>query len=131
MAARGMMFYDGKFRTPQDVAIRERDKQAGTVEVDWFGKIRLWRGWLDKRARPAGGRRRHDRGDQRPRGGARAGETARRRGDECVFELLLAVLGRLDHPAAMQTLVAYSLDDDEPEIRQQVPRLPDQRARGR
>ena len=27
MAERGMVFYEGKFRTPQDIAIRERNKQ--------------------------------------------------------------------------------------------------------
>jgi hypothetical protein len=36
MVDRGMKFYDGKYRTPQDIAIRERNKQQESVSVDWF-----------------------------------------------------------------------------------------------
>jgi hypothetical protein len=37
--------------------------------------------------------------------------------DDWTFEFLLGVLGQLDDPRAVQTLVKYSLQDDDPEIR--------------
>jgi hypothetical protein len=118
MAERGMVFYEGKYRTRQDIAIRERAKQADNVEVDWFGKIRLWRGWLDKR-RPGQAEEAQAliAAINDPNAAPALVRILSDEDDEYVFELLLAVLGRLDHPAAITTLVAYSLDHDDDEIR--------------
>jgi hypothetical protein len=120
MAARGLHFYDGKFRTPQDIAIRQRDKQSGDAELDWFTKLRKWRGWLDKR-RPGQVEEAQAQiaAFADPQAAPAIARMLDEEEDEYVFELLLSVLGRLDHPAAVQTLVAYSLDYDDAEIRLQ------------
>jgi HEAT repeat protein len=111
MAHRGMQFYDGKYRTRQDIAIRERNKERDAANVDWYANLRLWRGWLDNR--------RPDKVAE-----AQALITAindsqaapalvrilENEEDDGVFEMLLRTLGQLDHPAAVQSLVAYSLD---------------------
>lgn len=115
MAERGMKFYDGKFRTPQDVAIRERSKQNEETNVDWFTRLRLWRGWLDNR--------RPERVAEAqaliaaiadPSAAPALVKLLDAEGDRDVFDLLLHTLGPLDHNAAIQTLVAYTLD---PEIK--------------
>jgi hypothetical protein len=113
MIDRGMKFYDGKYRTPQDIAIRERDKREESVSIDWFSKIRMWRGWLDNRRAE-----RIDEGAANiaaindPQAAPALIRVMANERDQEVFEQLLAVLGRLDHPAAVQTLVAYTLDPE-------------------
>lgn len=120
MAARGLKFYEGKFRTPQDVAIRQRDKQADDANVDWFTKIRRWRGWLAK-GRPG----QFEEAQAQiaaivdPQAAPALARLLDGEQDEQIFDLLLATLGRLDHPAAMQTLVAYSLESSDSEVRLQ------------
>jgi hypothetical protein len=111
MAERGMVFYEGKWRTKQDVAIRERDKQATNVNVDWFQNIRLWRGWLDNR-RPERVAEAEAllRAINDPEAAPALAKILDGENDRDVFDLLLDVLGPLDHPVAVQTLVAYTLD---------------------
>jgi hypothetical protein len=120
MAARGLKFYEGKFRTPQDIAIRQRDQQADDADVDWFTNIRQWRGWLAK-ARP--GQFEEAQAQIAAIADPQAAPALARilddEEDEQIFDLLLAALGRLDHPAAVQTLVAYSLESGESEVRLQ------------
>ncbi|MBA3484417.1 MAG: hypothetical protein H0T51_21660 [Pirellulales bacterium] len=118
MADRGMKFYDGNFRTPQDIAIRERNKQNEDTNVDWFRDLQLWRGWLDNR-RPERVADAEARIAAINDPGA-APALARLLDDEedrDVFDLLLRTLGPLDHSAAIQTLVEYTLD---PEIKGDV-----------
>lgn len=120
MAARGLKFYEGKFRTPQDIAIRQRDAQAEDADVDWFTNIRQWRGWLAK-ARPG----QFEEAQAQiaaiadPQAAPALARILNEEEDEQIFDLLLATLGRLDHPAAVQTLVAYSLESGESEVRLQ------------
>lgn len=118
MATRGMQLWEGKYRNRQDIAIRQRDNEGAAVSVDWFSKIRLWRGWLDSR--------RPDRVAEAQREIAAINDPeavpalVRLLNDESedwAFEMFLDALGRLDHPVAVQTLVAYSLDDDDMEVR--------------
>jgi hypothetical protein len=111
MAKRGMQFFEGKYRTAQDIAIRQRNKQEGDVSVKWFHDIRLWRDWLDK-GRPERVAEAHAQITAINDPGA-APALARLIDEEknhAIFELLLATLAQLDHPIAVQTLVSYSLD---------------------
>jgi hypothetical protein len=111
MVERGMVFYEGKWRTKQDVAIRERDKQAENTNVDWLKNIRLWRGWLDNR-RPERVAEAEAliRAINDPEAAPALARVLNGENDRDVFELLLDVLGPLDHSIAVQTLVAYTLD---------------------
>jgi hypothetical protein len=111
MAQRGLQFFDGKYRTPQDIAIRERDKREGDVSVDWFKKLKIWRGWLDK-GRPERAAEAHAQitaindSDAAPALVRMLNEEE----NHDIFSLMLATLGQLDSPIATQTIVAYSLD---------------------
>lgn len=120
MAARGLKFFDGKFRTVQDIAIRQRDVQADDADVDWFTKIRRWRDWLEK-ARP--GQLEEAQAQIEaivdPQAAPALARILDDEENEQIFDLLLATLGRLDHPAAARTLVAYSLESDDAEVRLQ------------
>jgi hypothetical protein len=121
MKRHGLKFYDGKWRTPQDIAIRERDNQAGEGAADWLGELRKWRNWLDNR--------RDDRVQEAlaqiaalndPQATPALVKLLDSEDDEAAFDLLLAALGRLDHPLAVQTLVDYSLNYDDGDRRHAV-----------
>ena len=111
MSMRGLKFFDGAYRTAQDIAMRQRDDLQGEGEANWFAKLRLWRGWLES-----------SRDDRVAEAQAQIAAVADPEAapaivkllddeqDEFAFDLLLAALGRLDHPQAVQTLVDYSLN---------------------
>jgi hypothetical protein len=121
MKLHGLTFYDGKWRTPQDIAIRERDNQAGDGAADWFGKLRLWRSWLDNR--------RDDRVQEAfaqiaalndPQATPALVKLLDREEDDAAFDVLLAALGRMDHPLAVRTLVDFSLNYDDGDRRHSI-----------
>ena len=122
MAARGMIFFDGKFRTKQDAALRDRDEKQSTVNVDWFQQLRTWRGFLDNRRpeRVQEGQA-HILAINDPQAAPALIRVMESEEDDSVFELFLRVLAQLDHPAALQQLVAYALDPEmDPEFRAQA-----------
>ncbi|HYO25183.1 MAG TPA: hypothetical protein VEQ85_09545 [Lacipirellulaceae bacterium] len=113
MTLRGLVYFDGKWRTPQDIAIRQRDGAVGEGEANWFAKVRLWRGWLDNR-RDA---RVHEAqaafaSIADPQAAPALVKLLDGEEDEWAFDILLAAIGRLDDPLAVQTLVEYSLEYD-------------------
>jgi hypothetical protein len=118
MTARGLVFHEGRWRTPQDVAVRQRDSAEGNVEAEWHSKLRLWRGWLDgNRAERVEEARQLISAIDDPRAAPALVKLLDDEDDEWKFDLVLATLGRLNDPLVAQTLVAYSLEDDDPEIR--------------
>lgn len=121
MTERGMVFFDGKFRTPQDVALRQRDKEQDSVNVDWFKQIRIWRELLENRRveRVAEGNA-HLLAINDPQAALALIRIMKNEENPDVFQLFLRVLAQLDHPAAMQQLVAYTLDPEtDAEVRAQ------------
>ena len=118
MAERGMIFYDGKFRTRQDAALREREKKQSTVDVDWFQQIRQWRGQLDnRRAERVAEAQAHLLAISDPQAAPALIRVMEDEEEEAIFDLFLRVLSQLDHPASLQHLVGYALD---PGIRAEV-----------
>lgn len=122
MTERGMIFFDGKYRTKQDAALRDRDKKQSSVNVDWFQQLRLWRGLLDNRRpeRVQEGQA-HILAINDPQAAPALIRIMENEEDDAVFEFLLRVLAQLDHPAALQQLVRYTLDPEmSPEFRAQA-----------
>ena len=122
MTERGMIFYDGKYRTKQDAALREREKKQSTVNVDWFQQLKRGRGFLDHRRpeRVAEGQA-HILAINDPQAAPSLIRVMEAEEDDDVFEFFLRVLAQLDHPAALQQRFAYTLDPDmNPEFRAQA-----------
>jgi len=119
MIERGMRFYDGKYRTAQDIAIRERNKEEQSANVDWFKQLRMWRGWLDNsRAARADEAHAQISAISDPQAAPAIVRLLEDEEDPEVFEQLLRALGGLmDHPIAVRTMVDYTLD---PEIRGEI-----------
>jgi len=117
MAARGMRKYNGDFRTPQDIALRERTKKREQAESDWFRKIRRWVSWLDdRRAEEAAERIAHVKD---PYAVEAIIKILNREKNQRVRDLLTRTLAELKHPKTVTTLVNFSLLEPDQEVRLQ------------
>ncbi len=117
MAAHGLRKYDGDFRTPQDIALRERTKNREQAQADWFRKIQLWIGWLDDR-----------RADEAleliakvkdPHAAHAIVKLLDNEENQRVRDLLTATLAELKHPLAVTTLVDFTILEPDREVRMQ------------
>ncbi|MGI9430488.1 MAG: HEAT repeat domain-containing protein [Bythopirellula sp.] len=118
MAARGLQKYkDGKYRTPQDIALREHTKQRESLEVQWFRDMRTWVAWLDGRKAAEGAALIREIND--PLAAFGLVKLLKGESNQRVRDLLTATLAPLNHPLAVTTLVDLSLDEPDPEVRLQ------------
>lgn len=117
MAARGMRKYDGDYRTAQDIALREYAKERERIENDWFQKIRTWVGWLDKRRSAEAVKSLSDVDD--PAAALAIVKVLKREKNQRVRDLLISTLAELKTPLTVTTLVDFSLNDPDPEVRLQ------------
>ena len=117
MAARGLRKYDGDFRTPQDIALRERTKRREQAESDWFRQIRTWVSWLDDRRAAEAAEMIANVDD--PLAADAIVRLLEKENDQRIRDLLTATLAALNHPLAVTTLVDLSLDEPDREVRLQ------------
>ncbi len=117
MAARGLRPYRGDYRTPQDIALREREKKQETAEAKWIVKLRTWRGWLDGRRSAEAAQAISEIRD--PDATVAIVKRLDREENQRVRDLLVRTLAQLNHPLAVQTLVQLSLGDPIREVRLQ------------
>ena len=117
MAARGMRKYDGKFRTPQDIALRERTKKREQAETDWFRSIRRWVSWLDDRRADEAAEMIADVKD--PYAAKAIVKLLNSEDNQRVRDLLTATLAELKHPVVVTTLVNFSILEPDREVRMQ------------
>ncbi len=120
MAERGMQYYDGSYRTVQDIALRESAKSRQNSSAEWFQQLRLWRGWLDSR--------RTERVDEAlqniravtdPSAATSLVKILNSERDLEIRDLWMEVLAQVDHPAAVGKLIDLSLDEPDRETRLQ------------
>ncbi|MCA9231160.1 MAG: HEAT repeat domain-containing protein [Planctomycetales bacterium] len=117
MTQRGLVFHEGDYRTPQDIALREREKQREEAEAEWLRTLRRWRDWLD-------GRRSTEAAQQiaaidDPYAADAIVKLLEQEKDLRVRDLLTKTLAGLQHPLAVTTLVDLSLEDPDREVRLQ------------
>lgn len=117
MAARGMRKYDGDYRTAQDIALRERTKRRERIETDWLLKLRTWVGWLDKRRSDEAVTLISEIED--PHAAVAIVKLLEREKNQRIRDLLTETLANLKTPLTVQTLVNFSLNDPDPEVRLQ------------
>jgi hypothetical protein len=120
MAERGLAFYDGSYRTAQDIALRERAKVDENVENDWYRQLKLWRDWLESR-RGDRAAEAHDKilAIADPEAATSVVRMLDGEQDEEVRAMWIQVLAGLNHPAAVVALVNLSLDEPDRETRLQ------------
>lgn len=118
MAARGLVEYDGKYRTRQHIELLEREKQFRKASSDWSNRLGRLRRWLTGR--------RQDRAEQaqdeilaiRDPLAAEAVVAMLRREDVYqIKQLWIDVAAQLEHPLAVDALVDLSLYDPDEHVR--------------
>jgi tetratricopeptide (TPR) repeat protein len=120
MAERGMYYYDGAYRTAQDIALRKRDQAGLDAEVEWFRNLKLWRGWLDSR-RPGRAEEAQVQIDRitEPEAATSLVKIANQERDEHLRLMWMRVLSQVRHPATMRKLIQFSLSEPDRETRLQ------------
>jgi len=118
MAERGLTFYDGSYRTAQDIALREREKQQTAAKSEWYRQIRLWRGWLvGSRTDRASEAADKIRAIADPAAAEGLIKVLERESNERIRDLLIATLAQINHPDAINKLVELSLYDPDRHVR--------------
>ncbi|MAT73041.1 MAG: hypothetical protein CMJ58_26455 [Planctomycetaceae bacterium] len=118
MARRGMILYEGKYRTAQHIALRQRDDAQGDLQADWYAKIRRWRGWLDsRREEHVTAARANLDGLSDPAAAPAIVRQLSNEREAWAYGELLKVLARLDHPETVRKLVDVSLHDPNADLR--------------
>ena len=121
MAARGMVWYDGKYYTRHHVAMLEQAKQAKLTDADWNNRLDRWRRWLTgRRPERAAEALREFRAIRDPEAAPALVEMLARERDPAVKQLLLEVAAPIDHPVVLDALVQLSLTDPSDELRYQA-----------
>jgi hypothetical protein len=120
MAARGMVWYDGKYRTPQHVELLEQAKQIRTTEADWNNRLKRWRRWLTGRRQDRAAEAQEEiRSIRDPQAAPAIVELLRDEQDPAVKRLLIDVAAQIDDQQTIDALVALSLFDSNDELRYQ------------
>jgi hypothetical protein len=120
MAERGMRFYDGQYRTAQEIALLEREKVHKSSEIEWLRQLKLWRGWLESR-RP--GRAEEAQAEisaiTDPQAATSLVRMLDAERDEDLRFMWMEILSQVHHPASMRKLIDLSIDEPDRETRLQ------------
>jgi hypothetical protein len=120
MAARGMRFYDGSYRTAQDIALRERASQQDARMLEWQKNIKRWLGWLSHRRGSRATEAKEQLSQIRdPLATPIIIKFLTHQDDPQIRNLLITILAQIDAPLAIGKLVRLSLVDSDPEVRLQ------------
>src|SRR5947207_8738791 len=120
MASRGLVLFEGKYVTPQQVELLKQQKESKVTQADWTKRIEQLRRWLTSQ--------RQDRANQAhteiqsisdPQAAEAIVATLRRENDPQLKRLWIETAARLNSHAATDALVNLSLTDPDDEIRHQ------------
>jgi len=117
MTRRGLVFFKGTYRTPQDIALRQGTDNQKSLEAEWTQRLRLWRGWLKGRRSDEAAQAIAEIRD--PNATRAVVDLLKKEKLAEVRDLLTATLAELRHPLAVTTLVDFSLQDPDREVRLQ------------
>jgi hypothetical protein len=118
MSSRGLVLYEGRYVTPQQVELMQHQKEARTTQADWNKKIdqlrrRLTGRYPDKAAEA------HAEllAIKDPEAAETVAAALRREENPDLKRLWLEVISHLNHRAAVDALVHFSLTDPDDDIR--------------
>jgi hypothetical protein len=118
MESRGLEWFEGKYRTRQEIAIRERAEKLKQAEAHWTNEIKQWRRWLgDRQAERV--RQALANFDQvrDPLAGPPIVDLLKEESVPAVRRLLAKAASRIDHQATVNALVLLSLHDPDEDLR--------------
>jgi hypothetical protein len=118
MASRGMVLFEGKYVTPQQVELLQRQKEARVTQADWTKKVEQLRRRLSgPRQDQADEARVKIQAIQDPQAADAIVTALRRETNPNLKRLWIEVASQLNAPAAIDALVNMSLTDPNEEIR--------------
>ncbi len=116
MASRGMVMYEGKYVTPQQVEIMERQKKSRLTQADWNKRIEQLRSRLTGRRQDPKALTEIEALND-PAAADAVVAVLRRENNLDLKRLWIETAGRLNSQAAISALVDLSLNDPDDEIR--------------
>jgi hypothetical protein len=120
MAARGLVLFDGKYVTPQQVELLKQQKESKVTQADWTNRIKqLRRSLVGRRQDEASRAHAEIQAIQDPQAAEAIVAALRRENDPQLKRLWIETAARLNHHAAIDALVDLSLNDQDEEIRHQ------------
>ncbi|HUY35969.1 MAG TPA: HEAT repeat domain-containing protein [Pirellulales bacterium] len=115
MEEQGYVSYKGKWRTSQEVLIKERKRKAELAIKEWKGRLKRWRGWLDS-GRAAEATQQIDAIND-PFAIPALEEALRHDEMEANRKRYIAALARIGSPSAWQVLCEHAVEDENSEVR--------------
>jgi hypothetical protein len=120
MASRGLVLFDGKYVTPQQVELLKQQKDSKVTQADWTNRIKqLRRSLTDKRQDKSNQAHAEIQAIQDPQAAEAIVAVLRRENDPQLKRLWIETAARLDSHAAIDALVNLSLYDADDEIRRE------------
>lgn len=120
MASRGMVLYEGQYRTPQQIALLKQQKDARITQADWTKRIEQLRRWLVGRRQDQAAQAKAEIDSIRdPQAADAVVGMLRRETDPNLKRLWMEVASQLNSHVAIDALVNLSLNDPDEEIRHQ------------
>ncbi|MEQ8849091.1 HEAT repeat domain-containing protein [Botrimarina sp.] len=116
LADRGLVRWDGEYRTAQEIELLKRQRAAEQLQLEWRDRLAAWREGL---ADPATARDAEQRFRELsdPAASQPLADLFNQEPDPIVRRLLADTLGHLGTPAALGALVDAALADADPEVR--------------
>jgi hypothetical protein len=115
MESRGLRWYQGRYRTPQEIEVMVRQQERKQAKNKWFGLLKRYSGWLDGEKSEQGREAIaaiHDPAAVEALDRYLAEERRRE-----VKSLYIEALARIDTPEAIGSLRTCAVDDDDEEVR--------------
>lgn len=120
MAARGLVLFDGKYVTPQQVELLKQQKESKVTQADWTSRIKqLRRALTDKRQDKSNQAHAEIQAIQDPQAADAIVAVLRRENDPELKRLWIETAARLNSHAAIDSLVNLSLYDADDEVRRE------------
>lgn len=116
LAARGLVRWEGEYRTSQEIALLKRQQAAESRQQEWKDRLSEWRKALNDRATARQAEEQFEALTD-PAATAPLIELFRGERDPIARRMLADTLGRVATPAAMGALADAALADTDPEVR--------------
>lgn len=118
MASRGLVWYDGSYRTRQEIALLQRSEKHKQLSAHWSSEIRKWRRWLNDR-RPERVREAvaNFNNVTDPLAGPPIVEMLKDEQDPAARRLMAKAASQIDHQSTVNALVLLSLNDPDEDLR--------------
>lgn len=118
MQNRGLVWYEGKYRTRQDIALREYEKKQADLQNHWSTEVKRWRkGLEDRRPERAEQAAREFRQLTEPLAAKPLVDILKDEKNPDIRRLLTRTAAQIDHQLTVDLLVVLSLEDPDAELR--------------